>query len=182
MTLANLITLARLISVPIVVWAILVEQMELAFAIFVAAGVSDAIDGFIAKHFKSQSVFGSFLDPLADKALLTSVYVALGHEGYLPIWLVILVVFRDILIIGGALMLLILATGGFRVVPLFISKANTAVQIVLAAVALGGEALGMPQPAFVTFLVWIVATTTVLSGASYLVQWGRKVPSMEDRP
>lgn len=182
MNLANLITLARLISVPVVVWAILDDQMGLAFAIFVAAGVSDALDGFIAKHFKSESVFGSYLDPLADKALLMSVYVALGHEGYLPIWLVILVVFRDVLIIGGVLLLLTLASGGIRVVPLLISKANTVVQIVLAAVALGGEALGMPQPTFVTILVWLVAATTVLSGASYLIQWSRKMPSMEDRP
>jgi cardiolipin synthase len=180
--LANLITLARLISVPVIVWAILANEMGLAFAIFVAAGVSDAVDGFIAKHFNSQSVFGSYLDPLADKALLMSVYLALGHEGYLPIWLVILVVFRDILIIGGVLLLLTLASGSIRVVPLLISKANTALQIVLAAVALGGEALGMPQTAFIAVLVWIVAATTVLSGASYLVQWSRKVPSMEDKP
>jgi cardiolipin synthase len=180
--LANLITLARLISVPVVVWAILADEMELAFAIFVAAGISDAVDGFIAKHFTSQSVFGSYLDPLADKALLMSVYVALGHQGYLPVWLVILVVFRDVLIIGGVLLTLILASSGVRVVPLFISKANTAVQIVLAAVTLGGEALGMPQPAFITVLVWLVAATTVLSGASYIVQWSRRMPSMEDRP
>ena len=105
MNLANLITLARLISVPVVVWAILADEMALAFAIFVAAGVSDAVDGFIAKHFHTESVFGSYLDPLADKALLMSVYIALGHEGYLPMWLVILVVFRDILIIGGRIVI-----------------------------------------------------------------------------
>jgi cardiolipin synthase len=110
-----------------------------------------------------------------------SVYVALGHEGYLPIWLVILVVFRDILIIGGALLMLFFASGPMRVEPLFISKANTAVQIVLAAVTLGGEALGMPQPVFIAVLVWIVAATTVLSGASYLVQWSRRMPNMEDK-
>ncbi len=181
MNLANLITLARLISVPVIVWAILAGEMGLAFAIFVMAGVSDAVDGFIAKHFNSRSVFGSYLDPLADKALLTSVYVALGHAGYLPIWLVILVVFRDVLIIGGVLLLFTLGNRSFRVEPLLISKANTVVQIVLAAVVLGGEALGMTDVLFVAVLVWIVAATTVASGASYIVQWNRRVPTMEDR-
>lgn len=181
MNLANLITLARLISVPVIVWAILAGEMGLAFAIFVAAGVSDAIDGFIAKHFHTESVFGSYLDPLADKALLVSVYVALGHEGYLPMWLVILVVFRDILIVGGVLLLFTLGTRNVRVSPLLISKANTAAQIVLAAVVLGGEALGMAQPMIVTALVWIIAFTTVVSGASYIVQLSHKVPDMEDR-
>jgi cardiolipin synthase len=179
--LANLITLARLISVPVVVWAILADEMALAFAIFVAAGVSDAVDGFIAKHFHTESVFGSYLDPLADKALLMSVYIALGHEGYLPMWLVILVVFRDILIIGGVLLLFTIGTRSVRVSPLLISKANTAAQIVLAAVALGGEALGMPQPVLVTILVWTIAATTVLSGGGYIVQLSRKVSDMEDR-
>lgn len=182
MNLANLITLARLISVPVIVWAILAREMGLAFAIFVMAGLSDAVDGFVAKHFNSRSVFGSYLDPLADKALLMSVYVALGQAGYLPIWLVILVVFRDVLIIGGVLLLFTLGNRSFRVEPLLISKANTVVQIVLAAVVLGSEAFGMTGAWFVTALVWLVAATTVASGGSYIVQWNRRVPTMEDRP
>lgn len=181
MNIANLITLARLISVPVVVWAILAGEMKLAFGLFVAAGVSDAVDGFIAKHFHTESVFGSYLDPLADKALIMSVYIALGHEGYLPMWLVILVVFRDILIVGGVLLLFTIDRHGVRVAPLLISKANTAAQIVLAAVVLGGEALGMPQPMILTVLVWVIAATTALSGASYIVQASRKVPDMEGR-
>lgn len=182
MNLANLITLARLISVPIVVWAILTGEMGLAFALFVMAGMSDAIDGFIAKHFNSQSVIGSYLDPLADKALLVSVYITLGHVGYLPIWLVILVVFRDILIVGGVLLLYTLGHRGMRVEPLLISKANTVAQIVLAAVALGGPALDLMEPMVVAALVWAIAATTVASGAGYIIQWSRKVPGMDDRP
>ena len=182
MNLANLITLARLISVPIVVWAILAGEMGLAFGLFVAAGISDAVDGFIAKRFHTESVVGSYLDPLADKALIMSVYLSLGHEGYLPMWLVILVVFRDILIVGGVLLLFTLNNSGkLRVEPLLISKANTAAQIVLAAVVLGGEALGMPQPMVLSILVWVIAATTALSGASYIVQGSRKLPTMEDR-
>lgn len=181
MNLANLITLARLISVPVVVWAVLAHEMGLAFGLFVAAGVSDAIDGFVAKRFHTESVFGSYLDPLADKALLVSVYISLGHEGYLPIWLVILVVFRDILIVGGVLLLFTIGARGLRVAPLMISKANTAAQIVLAAVVLGGEALGIPQPMMVEILVWTIAATTILSGGSYIVQWSRKTPDMDDQ-
>ena len=178
---ANLISLARLISVPVVVWAIITGELGLAFAIFVLAGVSDAIDGFVARHFTGQSVFGSYLDPLADKALLTSVYVALGHEAYLPVWLVILVVFRDILIIGGVMLFFTLGKGSMKMQPLLISKINTAAQIVLAAVALGGQASGMAQPMVVAILVAVVAVTTVLSGTSYLVQWSREVARMENR-
>lgn len=181
MNLANLISLARLISVPVVVWAILVDEMRLAFGLFVAAGVSDAVDGFIAKRFHIESVFGSYLDPLADKALIMSVYIALGHQGYLPIWLVILVVFRDILIVGGVLLLFTMGSRDFRVAPLAISKINTAAQIVLAAVVLGGEALGMPEPTLLMVLIWTIAVTTALSGASYMVQWCRTASDMEHR-
>lgn len=181
MNLANFITLARLISVPVVVWAILAGEMGLAFGLFVAAGISDAVDGFIAKRFHTESVVGSYLDPLADKALIMSVYLSLGHEGYLPMWLVILVVFRDMLIVGGVLLLFTLNASNLRVEPLLISKANTAAQIVLAAVVLGGEALGMPQPMALSILVWVIAATTILSGASYIVQGSRKLPTMEDR-
>ena len=181
MNLANLISLARLISVPVVVWAILVDEMGLAFGLFMAAGISDAVDGFVAKHFHTESVFGSYLDPLADKALIMSVYITLGHQGYLPIWLVILVVFRDILIVGGVLLLFTIGPRDLRVAPLVISKINTAAQIILAAVALGGEAFGMPQPTVMMVLVWLIAATTALSGASYIVQWSRNVSDMEDR-
>ena len=95
MNLPNLISLARLLSVPLMVWVILAGKMEFAFWLFIVAGISDAVDGFIAKHFGATSAIGKYLDPLADKALLVSVYVTLGHAGYLPTWLVILVVFRD---------------------------------------------------------------------------------------
>ncbi|MDP6926510.1 MAG: CDP-alcohol phosphatidyltransferase family protein, partial [Rhodospirillales bacterium] len=104
MNLPNSITLARLFCVPVVVWLILVDRMGAAFWVSFAAAISDAIDGIIAKRFRMETVLGGFLDPIADKALLVCVYIALGYEGYLPEWVVILVVFRDALIIGGALL------------------------------------------------------------------------------
>jgi cardiolipin synthase len=176
--LPNLITLARLISVPAIVWLILDDRMLAAFLLFVAAGISDALDGFIAKHFNRQSVLGSYLDPLADKALLVSVYVGLGYQGHLPSWLVILVVFRDVLIIGGALLIHTL-TQSLRMEPLAISKINTGFQIALAALVLAKLGLGIGFWGVTALLVYVVAVTTVLSGAAYLVRWSRRASSVE---
>ena len=99
MSIPNIITLGRIILVPVIVWAIASNQMEVAFAIFVVAGVSDAVDGFLAKRFNMASELGALLDPLADKALLVSIYIALGIWGAVPRWIVILVVSRDIMIV-----------------------------------------------------------------------------------
>ena len=101
LNLPNLITLARLLAVPLAVWLILDERYALAFWVFVGAGISDALDGYIAKRFDSRTRLGALLDPAADKALLAGVYVTLAIAGQLPDWLVFLVVFRDVLIIGG---------------------------------------------------------------------------------
>ena len=186
MSLPNLISLARLLSVPLLVWAILAGKMELAFWLFIAAGISDAVDGFIAKHFGATSALGEYLDPLADKALLVGVYVTLGNAGYLPTWLVILVVFREVIIIGGAILILMLTEEG-KIETLLISKINTAAQILLAAVVLAIAAMELKegdlpllQIYIASGLTYLVAVTTFLSGAGYLVKWGRKADSMED--
>lgn len=181
MNVANIISLARLIAVPAIIWAILAEEMATAFWIFVAAGVSDAIDGFIARHFHMQTDLGSYLDPLADKALLVSVYIACGHEGYLPYWLVILVVFRDILIVGGVILLYTLNRRPPAMAPLWISKLNTAMQIILAALVLAGGAFDIPPDQVIQALIWAVGVTTALSGAGYLIKWGRDLAHMEDK-
>src|SRR5262249_61635700 len=102
--LPNLISLARLLAVPLTIWLILQDRYGAAFWVFAVAGASDALDGFIAKQFGLRTVLGGFLDPLADKALLMSVYVALGYPGQVDTWLVILIVSRDVLIIGGAIL------------------------------------------------------------------------------
>ena len=168
----NLITLARLLSVPLTIWLILQELWLAAFGLFVLAGVSDAIDGYVAKRFNMRTDLGRFLDPLADKALLVSIYITLGMKGQLPAWLVILVVSRDVLIIGGALLAFAMGAG-MKIEPLLVSKANTAAQIALAAAVLGDRATLMLPSFVVTSLIWLVAVTTVLSGASYLVHWSR---------
>lgn len=177
----NLITLARLLAAPVAIGLILNNHLEAAFWVFVAAGVSDAVDGFLAKRFGAESELGRFLDPLADKALLVSVYVALGQAGHLPTWLVILVVFRDVLIIGGAILLHTLGIS-LDMTPVLISKINTAAQIVLAACVLGvlGFALDGPWRVFVDVMVYLVAVTTFASGAVYLMRWAGRVATVGD--
>jgi cardiolipin synthase (CMP-forming) len=169
---ANLITLARLLSVPVAIWLVLEGDLAAAFWIFVAAGLSDAVDGYVAKHFDQRSRLGALLDPLADKALLVSMFVTLGATQRLPAWLVILVVFRDALIIGGFL-LAAAVSAPIATKPLAVSKLNTALQITLIAVALGRIGLGISDYGLATALVYAVALTTVLSGGGYLVRWMR---------
>jgi cardiolipin synthase len=172
LNLPNLITLTRLMSVPLMIWLIVGEQYGVAFWVFIAAGVSDALDGFIAKRFDCRTRLGALLDPAADKALLSSVFVALGAAERLPLWLVILVVFRDVTIIGGFVLFQNLAVPR-KFDPLYISKINTAAQIALVAYVLARLGLGFPDGEVTPVLVWIAALTTVLSGLSYLVRWAR---------
>src|ERR1700758_3465949 len=103
LSIPNIITLGRIILVPIVVWAIASNQMEIAFTVFVIAGVSDAVDGFLAKRFNMASELGALLDPLADKALLVSIYMALGVWGAVPRGFVIRVGWRDIMIVSAVI-------------------------------------------------------------------------------
>jgi len=179
--LPNLISLGRLMSVPVITWLIMESRMAAAFWLFVAAGATDAIDGFIAKRFDSRTELGAYLDPLADKALLVSTYVTLGITGLLPGWLVTLVVFRDVLIIGGALLIHTLRQT-LTMRPLLISKLNTAAQIALAALVLAGAGLGFAAPDLRTALCVLVTVTTFLSGAAYVVAWGRRTPDMKRKP
>ncbi len=109
---------------PVIVWAITAGEMRIAFLLFLLAGISDAVDGFLAKRFGMTSELGRYLDPLADKVLIVSIYVALGIAEAIPLWLVILVVSRDIMIIG-AVMLSWLVGRPVEVKPLLVSKLNT---------------------------------------------------------
>ena len=166
----NLISLARLFAVPLMVWLIVAGEMTAAFWVFVAAGISDAVDGFIAKRFDAITTFGSYIDPLADKALLVSCFVALGIEGQIADWLVILVVFRDVVIIGGA----ILAVPLERPVimrPLFISKLNTTTQIILVALVLAEIGVGVHEAKLIVLMQYIVAATTLASGIGYAYRY-----------
>lgn len=171
-TLPNLITLARLCAVPAAVWLMLQHRLDLAFLVFVAAGVSDAVDGWLARVRNARSALGALLDPVADKALLVSVYVTLAAIGVLPDWLAILVVFRDLLIVGGVIFLWVLGVPA-RIRPLMVSKANTAAQIALAALALLLKGFGLAAPGLLAFMIGVVTLTTLASGAAYVLQAAR---------
>ncbi|MBM3538952.1 MAG: CDP-alcohol phosphatidyltransferase family protein [Alphaproteobacteria bacterium] len=181
MSFPNLLSFGRLLSVPLIIWLVLDGRMTLAFWLFVAAGVTDAIDGFIAKHFNAKTELGSYLDPLADKALLVGIYLSLGWLGHIPIWLVILVAFRDLTIVGGALLEQTL-TQSFKSQPMMISKINTALQIALAALVLARLGLGFDDWGMTGVLVLAAAVTTVFSGLTYLFEWTRRVNRMQAPP
>ncbi len=178
MNIPNLITLGRLAAVPLVIWLILDDNMMIAFWVFFAAALSDAADGIIAKQFDMETEFGAFLDPIADKALLVGVYLTLGNEGLLATWLVILVVFRDILIVGGAL-LFQTVTQSLTMQPLMISKVNTFMQLVLAIGVLWTQAYGIGDGIVIDLMGYIVAVTTFWSGVLYVVTWSRRATVME---
>jgi cardiolipin synthase len=153
--------------VPATIWLILHHRLDWAFAVFVAAGISDGIDGWLARVLDARSAMGALLDPLADKALLVSVYVTLAATGVLPDWLAILVVFRDVVIVGGLGLLWMLGERE-EVRPLAVSKLNTFAQIALAALALAVRGFDLPWAPAVSALVWVVAATTLLSLLAYV--------------
>ena len=170
--LPNLITIARILMVPIVVWAIGQRQMQIAFLLFVAAGASDAIDGFLAKRLDMASELGAYLDPIADKALIVSIYVTLGISGAVPRPLVILVVSRDIMIVG-AVMLSWLLGKPIAAKPLMISKINTAAQIAFAGLVLASLGFSFDAGIVLDVAMGAVAALTLLSIAAYVREWVR---------
>jgi cardiolipin synthase len=176
----NIITLGRLLLVPLMIWLIAVDQPAVAFWVFTVAALSDGVDGFIAKRFDRISELGGFLDPLADKALLVSIFIVLGQQGYVPSWLVILVVSRDILIVGGFLFSFTVGLP-FSRSPSFLSKTNTSLQLVLAGVVLARVGFGWQAYGVEIALIYIVAATTVASGATYLVHWAKTTGHPGDR-
>jgi cardiolipin synthase (CMP-forming) len=163
-------------SVPVLFWLLLNDHPRIAFFVFLAAGVSDAVDGFLAKRFKWTSELGAYLDPLADKILIVSIYIALAISGQIPLWLVIGVVSRDILILL-AVLLSWLMDRPFAIKPLTISKLNTAAQLVLATTVLGDNAFGLGLDTVRLALVWITGVSTALSLAAYLRLWVRHMTS-----
>ncbi|MEW6643157.1 MAG: CDP-alcohol phosphatidyltransferase family protein [Pseudomonadota bacterium] len=176
--LPNIITLGRILLVPVIVWAIASNQMTIAFALFVTAGLSDAVDGFLAKRFNMTSEIGALLDPLADKALLVSIYVALGVWGAIPRWIVILVVSRDIMIVGAVIVSWLLGKP-VEMRPLMISKLNTVAQVAFAALVLAALGFDFAPSPFDIILMALVTILTLLSVSFYLVDWVRHMSEIE---
>ena len=166
----NFITLARMLMTPVAVMMIISQRFLPAFLIFILAGVSDGVDGFIAKKFDLRTEVGAYLDPLADKALLISIYVSLAIYANLPAWIAITVVSRDVMILVAVLVSWLLDKP-VEIRPVWVSKLNTVAQIALAGVALGIRAFGLDQQLLLTSLEVLVAATTLASGGVYIAQW-----------
>ena len=178
LSIPNLITLARILLVPVVVWAIASGQMSLAVLLFFIAAISDAVDGFLAKRFGMQTELGAYLDPAADKVMIVSIYATLGVTGVIPLWIVILVVSRDLLIVG-AIILSWLAGNPVAIKPHVVSKLNTAVQIFYAGLVLAAHGFGFAYDIMLTLVMVAVAALTLLSIGFYVAEWVRHMNTAE---
>lgn len=181
MTAPNLLSLLRIFLVPLTVWLIISDQLQFAFLTMVIAGLTDAADGYLAKRFGLQTELGAYLDPLADKLLLVSIFVTLGLRGDMPSWFVILIVSRDIMIITAILLSAILGRP-VRMRPLMVSKVNTAAQIILALATLADLGFGLGLAGAQVWMVYITALLTVVSAAAYLVAWLQHMTGSSDTP
>lgn len=171
--LPNIISIFRILLVVPVVWALINLEYLTALILFAVAGFTDALDGFLAKHYQWQTRLGSILDPLADKLLLVSCFLTLAWIELIPLWLVAVVIIRDVLIVIGGVVFHYMFVQ-FDMEPSRISKANTFFQIifVLAVVFYHGEFALTPW--VIEALSYIVLVTTVISGMDYVWVWGRR--------
>ena len=169
----NIISFLRLLLTIPVIWALLEEEFLIALVIFFIAGVSDGLDGFLAKSMHWQSRLGGLLDPLADKALLVSSFLCLGGLGLLPPWLIALVIFRDAIIVTGALVYSI-QVEQLNAEPSLISKLNTLLQIVLVLVVVVNHGVYVMPQWVLPGLILAVTATTSLSGIAYVFEWGQR--------
>ena len=169
----NLITVFRFLLVPPVVWAMLVDRFGLALILFGVAGFSDAVDGYLAKRNNWGSRLGAVMDPLADKLLLLSAFITLGWLGWIPLWLVALVILRDLVIVTGALVYhFTIETVSME--PSLVSKLNTFTQILLVLAVMFSHAIQKLPDVWIEGLVYGVLVTTIWSGFDYVLTWSRR--------
>ena len=168
MTIPNLLTIVRVLLTPLLVILLLEGRLSEALFVFIIAGVTDGLDGLIARLYKQKSRLGAFLDPLADKLLLASTYVLLAFQNLLPSWLTVIVLSRDLLIVVGVFVLF-MQDLPFEIKPTLISKLTTCAQIVTAIVTMA-SALAVPHPFLKKTLLQVTAALTVISWGQYLVR------------
>jgi len=166
----NIITLLRIVAIVPICWLLWQDAFVPAIYCLVLAGLSDGLDGFLARYYGWTSRIGAMLDPLADKLFIVSMMLLFGAKGYLPLWLVALVLGRDLVIVGGALLYRYI-TGRLEMRPLFISKLNTAVQILLLLMILLHAGFYALPIGFILGLQALVTVTTVFSGVAYVYWW-----------
>jgi cardiolipin synthase len=169
--LPNLLTLSRIALVPVLILVLKDRDYAAALWVFLFAGITDGLDGWIAKRWRYITRVGAILDPVADKLLLVTSYVMLMLLDHLPFWLVLTVAFRDLLIVGGYLTYTSMY-GAVKMDPSRLSKANTLAQIVLVLAVLVHEASAFDFPMLLDALILTVFATTVASGVHYVWVWG----------
>lgn len=168
----NLITIVRIVAIAPICWLLWQHDYQNAFILLVIAGLSDALDGYLARRYGWFTRLGALLDPIADKLFVAFVYIVFGLQGYLPWWLVSLVLGRDVIISLGALIFR-WSTGYLEIHPLKISKLNTALQMVLLALTLVDIALYSIPTWLQLSVQGAVALSTLSSGIAYIVLWTR---------
>ena len=155
------------------------KHYDYAFYVFILAGLTDGIDGWLARQFQWLTPFGRFIDPLADKLLVTASFISLALLGKLPWWLVILVFLRDATISIGVLFWYKCIERSFNFMPSMLSKLNTAVQILLVAICLLDMAFPPISPNPISFLIYLTALTTTITYIDYAWTWGRRTCSIK---
>jgi cardiolipin synthase len=171
--LPNILTVFRFLLVPPVVMLMLVDEFLPALVLFAVAGFSDAVDGFLARRYHWTSRIGGLMDPLADKLLMVSSYLTLGWLGLIPLWLVVLVILRDLVIVTGAI-IYNARIEHIEAEPSIVSKLNTLAQILLVLSVLFNQALVELPAWWIDLLVYSVPVTIVWSGVGYVWTWGRR--------
>ena len=173
MNIPNIITIMRILLVPVVGYLLLEREFRPAVWLFLFAGVSDALDGFIARRFGMTTRLGSVLDPLADKLLVVTTVIILTRMALFPFWLVTVIITRELIIMGGA-GACYLRDGGLEMAPSIPSKVNTCVQVALLYLVLGEAAGYLAIAEWLPVLFGVALATTFLSGGHYVVAWWRK--------
>ena len=170
MNIPNILSLLRIVLVPVIVILLMDGFYLKALIVFAISGLTDGLDGFLARILKQQTKLGAYLDPIADKALLTSSFLTLAILGILPGWLTVIVISRDCIILIGIAVLSIMSIS-FEIHPAFISKVTTMLQLltVLSALVLRGLASKVDYP-WLYLLFWVTALFTILSGLGYLIR------------
>lgn len=171
--LPNIITGLRLLAVPPVALLLWFGEYKYALVVFAFAGVSDGVDGYLARRFNWKSHWGAIMDPLADKLLLVTTAAVLAFKGLLPLWLFVLVLGRDVMLVGGAALYRVWF-GPFVVQPSVLGKLSTFIQILLVLSLLVHVATGLLSDEQIHLMVLICAVVTIISGAHYLFVWVRK--------
>ncbi|MDX9745208.1 MAG: CDP-alcohol phosphatidyltransferase family protein [Syntrophales bacterium] len=169
MNIPNLLTLLRILLVPLIVIFLIDGEYIKALIIFSISGVTDALDGFLARLLRQRTILGAYLDPIADKALLITCFLTLAIEKIIPGWLTVVVISRDVIILVGISVLFMMSVP-FDIKPILVSKITTTLQIITVLLVLVLKSL--PEAidfSWILFLYWLTALFTIVSGLRYIV-------------